>query len=83
VSPSTCEWTKLPDGTNVLVRRSRRVERCSTGCGNRSTRECDYPTPKGSCDAPLCASCARRVAPGVDHCPSHPIAQQALALGGA
>ena len=78
-----CSYVKLPDGSVAIVKHGcRGLPPCSV-CGGRAGKLCDFPTPKGSCDAPLCGSCARRVAPNVDHCPSHPIAQQALALGGA
>jgi hypothetical protein len=74
-----CDVVKTPVGP-IAVRSGRRpVRRCSAlGCTRRSTRLCDYPTPTGSCDKPLCAAHARHVAHNVDHCSSHPVAQQAL-----
>ncbi len=68
-----CEINRQRDHvTFACRRRASRVPKCShPGCTTRSTRLCDFPTPTGSCDAPLCAEHSRRVAPNVDHCLDH------------
>lgn len=67
------EWIRLEDGTTAIVCHSGRRPRSKPcKCGNPSTLLCDYPTADGTCDAPLCRSCAIRKGPNRDYCPNHP-----------
>lgn len=67
----TCETHKLEDGFAIVCTRSRRRKPCSTGCGRTHTRLCDHPAGRGTCDAPLCESCAVSTGPDRDVCPAH------------
>ncbi len=54
--------------------RHRRRRLCAA-CGFRvSSLLCDYPRAdrRGTCDKPLCRTCAVQIAPEVDYCPGHP-----------
>jgi len=69
-----CERVSLPDGGHAIVcgTRSTRKDRCA--CGRVATRLCDWKVPErrsGTCDAPICASCATSPAPEKDICPAH------------
>lgn len=68
-----CERVSLPGGIQAIVcgTRSRR-QRCA--CGKPATLLCDWKVPtrrSGTCDAPICASCATSPAPEKDICPAH------------
>lgn len=68
-----CERVPMPGGGYAIVcgTRSRR-QRCA--CGKPATLLCDWKVPEcrsGTCDAPICASCALSPAPEKDLCPTH------------
>jgi hypothetical protein len=71
--PRWGEWIRLPDGNVAHVLHSGprpKLKRCR--CGARATQECDFPLlAGGTCDKPLCKSCAVRKGPDVDWCPEH------------
>lgn len=59
-------------GVTAIVCTSGRRKRCR--CGKPATLECDWKVPKrksGTCDKPICSSCAISPAPGKDICPDH------------
>jgi hypothetical protein len=68
---------QLPEGTRAIVcTRGRRMPRCASCGGSGARRLCDYPVVRangkaGTCDRPLCGSCAVSVGPGRDYCPPH------------
>lgn len=68
-----CTVTTLPGGQRAIVCTARgRQKRC--GCGNPSTKLCDWKVPSkksGTCDAPLCERCTHVPAPDKDLCPQH------------
>ena len=47
-----------------------KLRRC-VGCGKTAALLCDYPRDEKTCDAPICASCAREVGEDRHHCPTH------------
>jgi hypothetical protein len=57
----------------IVCSRRERTRRCRF-CDNPAERLCDHPNPRGSgtCDAPLCDSCAVPGGDNVDYCPTHP-----------
>ena len=61
------------DGVRAIVCGPReRRRRCA--CGKWSTRLCDWKVKgkkSGTCDKPLCDSCAHEPAAGKDLCPDH------------
>jgi hypothetical protein len=68
-----CHHVKLGDGSIAIVRTGkphrRKCRFCSEG---EATLLCDFRGPQGkTCDAPMCARCARPVGPNVDYCPDH------------
>lgn len=68
-----CDRVTLPDGTAAIV-CSRGPRRARCACGKPATRLCDWKVPgrrSGTCDAPICASCATSPAPDKDICPAH------------
>ena len=76
-----CNTVKTPIATTIVCSGRRPMPRCSAPrCSTRGTRLCDYSTPTGSCDKPLCVEHSRQVARGVDHCLDHPEAQVTLAV---
>jgi hypothetical protein len=68
-----CIPFRTPSGAVGLACTGRtRRQRCA--CGAPATLLCDWKTPartSGTCDAPICASCATSPAPGKDLCPAH------------
>lgn len=68
----TCERITLPGGQTAIVCSTNLRKRCA--CGRRATLLCDWKVPakrSGTCDAPICASCATSPAPDKDLCPTH------------
>ena len=68
----TCDRIPLSGGGSAIVCSSRKRERCD--CGRPATLLCDWKVQtrkSGTCDAPLCARCAHKPAPGKDLCPAH------------
>lgn len=66
----TCERVPLPGGGAAIVCYS--TKRCK--CGRKATKACDWKVPtrkSGTCDKPLCRSCAKSPAPDKDLCPAH------------
>lgn len=71
-------WIRLPGGGAAHVcysgARQQHCQFCRTGI---ATLECDYPVGQTlggdpiTCDAKMCASCARQVGEDRDHCPNH------------
>ena len=81
-----CDFVKLPGGGAAIV--------CSKGgrgsrtpckvCGKgRASLLCDGPSSKGrgTCDLPMCSSCAKHVGPDRDLCPKHAAAPEQRGLG--
>lgn len=67
----TCHHVRLPDGTSAIVCTGR-AKRCR--CGRPGTLLCDWKVPtrrSGTCDAPICSSCATSPAPDKDLCPNY------------
>lgn len=67
-----CERVALPDGGFAIVCGGHGRQRCA--CGRRATLACDWKVPgkkSGTCDAPICARCATKPAPGKDLCAKH------------
>lgn len=69
-------WFQTPDGMRGVARVSRRPRRrCSNHpCTRWAVFTCDFPSHRksGTCDKPLCWTCAVKVGPNLDYCPSHP-----------
>lgn len=68
----TCEFVKLPGGGSAIIcGRKSKTQKCA--CGKPATRLCDHPSIKrsGTCDRPLCDTCAVRIGPDTDYCPDH------------
>jgi hypothetical protein len=74
-------WSEVRDAAGNVVGsvhicdRGRRRQRCSTpGCGNPASKLCDYPVKaigRKTCDAAICARCAKKVGPDRDYCVAH------------
>lgn len=78
----TCHPFTTPEGGRGFVCTSGRAKRCR--CGRRATLECDWKVPtrkSGTCDAPICASCATSPAPGKDLCATHAAEWRAMQAG--
>lgn len=71
----TCETFRLPSGqTAIVCSRNRRRPKCR--CGMPATLECDWKVStrrSGTCDKPICQTCAVSPAPEKDLCPDHAI----------
>lgn len=72
----TCEYVSVPGGGVAIVcgRRRRDQKRCA--CNRVATLLCDWKVSKGTCDAPICRSCAVSPAPDKDLCPTHAAAYE-------
>lgn len=73
----TCDHVRLPGGgTAIVCSRSRRPrQKCK--CGQPATLLCDWKVKarkSGTCDAPICATCAEEVGPDKHLCPDHLLA---------
>lgn len=72
-----CEDYKIRDASgNVLghakVCGSRtRAPRCWSCGASGAGRQCDAPTPKGTCDRHVCLACAKNIGEDRDLCPEH------------
>lgn len=60
-------------GIFICGRGERR--NCSS-CGRPANKLCDYPVKRrgaapGTCDRPICGTCAVSVGPNKDNCPPH------------
>lgn len=67
-----CEVITLDGGTRAIVCSSRKRQRCA--CGRVATLACDWKVPgrrSGTCDAPICRTCAMSPAPEKDLCREH------------
>ncbi|MDZ7895348.1 MAG: hypothetical protein U5M50_10545 [Sphingobium sp.] len=81
-----CQRVQLPGGAAAIVCGPRQpVRRCS--CGAPAPLLCDWKVPgrnSGTCDRPVCESCATSPAPDKDLCVEHAAAwirwQQARGL---
>lgn len=65
-------WIKTPNGPVHVRMSGRRRNLCS--CGRFATLQCDWPTENrssGTCDKPVCTTCARHVGENKDYCPFH------------
>jgi hypothetical protein len=64
-------------GTAIICGRGReRAKPCKFCLANGgrkipSTKLCDFPLGKGTCDAPICDRHATAIGPDLDHCPVH------------
>lgn len=73
-----CETIPTDNGIIIMCGHGRPAKlRCN--CGHVATLVCDYPStdhPQNllSCDKPLCANCAVRMADEIQFCSDHPIA---------
>jgi hypothetical protein len=68
----SCTLFQLPDGSRGIVCTSEPAKRCR--CGKRATLLCDWKVParkSGTCDAPICTSCAASPAPDKHLCTAH------------
>ena len=66
----TCQHVSLPGGGAAIV--CGPTTRCR--CGRPAPLLCDWKVParnSGTCDRPICATCATTAAPGKDICPAH------------
>lgn len=73
-----CEHVQLPSGGSAIVCTTGRRPKC-VGCGKPARLLCDWKVPTkrhGTCDAPICASCSTKPAPGKDLCPDHAAAYE-------
>lgn len=68
-----CDFIDTPNGRIVICSHRRSRPKCA--CGNRATKQCDYPNArgKGTCDRNLCNRCAISVGPDRDYCRTHPL----------
>jgi hypothetical protein len=71
----TCRFIDLGNGvTGIVCTRGERAKRCKA-CGDRASRQCDFPlrgkATGRTCDANLCERCAVVVGPDRDYCPPH------------
>ncbi len=71
-----CDTIRMPDGGFAIVcsrgRRHHAAPPPKCRCGRPATLLCDHPQPGGgTCDRPICATCARVVGPDRHHCPVH------------
>lgn len=66
-----CSTVKLPGGGVAIVCGPRRKQNlCS--CRAYAKLQCDWPKEGGgTCDKPICRSCARSAGPDTDYCPFH------------
>lgn len=65
----TCHHVNLGGTIAIVCTPTRRCK-----CGRRATLECDWKVPgrkSGTCDAPICSSCATSPAPGKHLCATH------------
>lgn len=67
----TCEIFAMPGGGRAIICSRHRERRCA--CGRAATLLCDWKKPRkdGTCDRPICVTCATSPAPGKDLCPAH------------
>lgn len=67
-----CDIRKDADGrlVGIVCTRGARRQRCRW-CERYGDRLCDYPVAGKTCDAPMCATHAKRVGRDKDHCPKH------------
>jgi len=68
-----CTRVKLPDGSFAIACEGghRRRHDC-VGCGRSAGLQCDWKTGAGkTCDAWICAACAKEVGPDKHLCPAH------------
>jgi len=68
-----CHHVKLPNGASAIICTNERRKLCLE-CGRAATLLCDWKVPErrsGTCDEPICRSCATAVAPEKDLCPTH------------
>jgi hypothetical protein len=66
----TCKTVSIPGGITAIVCGPTR--RCK--CGRPAKLFCDWKMPKrksGTCDRPICKTCAVSPAPDRDLCPEH------------
>jgi len=68
-----CERVDFGDGGFAIVCGSRRGRRARCEfCKNPHAKLCDYEVASGkTCDAKICASCAKSIGPDRDLCPRH------------
>lgn len=67
-----CERVRMPGGGAAIVCFSGRRQRCS--CGRLAALLCDWKVPErrsGTCDTPICRTCATSPAREKDLCPEH------------
>lgn len=67
----TCDRVQLPGGGVAIVCSRGRRPRPKCACGKPSSLLCDWKVKGGTCDAPICVSCAEHVGNDKDLCPTH------------
>ena len=70
----TCTRVALPGGGHAIVCTSGKVKAKRCKCGNPAPLLCDWKVPSrlsGTCDKPICATCATSPAPDKDLCQEH------------
>lgn len=67
----TCSVLQLENGARAIVCSGRRKPARCVGCGGQADLLCDWRTPDGTCDKPICANCSTSPAQDKDLCPEH------------
>mgnify|MGYP007030462533 CR=1 FL=1 len=68
-----CDLIDLPGGGRAIFCSSRKRQLCDE-CGRAATLLCDWKVSErrsGTCDRPICRTCATSPAPEKDLCPEH------------
>jgi len=68
-----CTPFKIGSVSGIICGGRQKRKPCDS-CGRPSSRQCDYPITKGTCDRWLCEHCARpaeALGPNIDFCQAH------------
>jgi hypothetical protein len=65
-----CTPIKLKDGTVVIVHHTNRKRVCRF-CFNEAQFLCDFPSGRGTCDAPVCLGHAKPTGVDQHYCKDH------------
>lgn len=69
-----CDSVKMPGGGTAIICGVRTHPRYCATCGREAVALCDWKVPSkysGTCDQPMCAQHAKRVALNKHLCPEH------------